>query len=354
MRAFFERWRYQILGGAALLLLIVIVVSVRGSRPQTAAYGLPQPTWRLFWRPMVMGFYENGGGSDPGSWPSLQAHASQMQIVSPYWYRIDASGSLTADNTDRHVVTFSHQKKLRVWPLIGNAGTNPMYSTPTRTAMTKTIMNLVQKYNYDGAFIDFELLAPYSRDDLSTFLNDLGQEMHKLGKGVGVAVFPKVGVSKSITDPYDYPALGTVTDAVVIMAYDHHYDGGPPGAVAPLPWVKQNLGFALQHIPKARIYLGVAAYGYDWTQGGSTTTVSTLQAQALLTKYGIQPTWDPSAQEYHFHYVDNGSHDVWYEDERSFDTKLGLAKSTHIGGLALWRLGYESPAIWARLRHTIL
>ncbi|MDA8346734.1 MAG: glycosyl hydrolase family 18 protein [Thermaerobacter sp.] len=354
MRELFERWRYQIIGGAALLLLIVIGVSVRSTRAPSASNGLPRQSWHLFWRPMVMGFYENGGGSDPGSWPSLQAHATQMQIVSPYWYRIDAGGSLTTDNTDQHVVTFAHQKKIRIWPLIGNAGQNPMYSTPTRAAMTKTIVDLVRKHNYDGAFIDFELLAPYSRDDLSTFLNSLGKELHAMGKGLGVAVFPKVGVTMDITHPYDYPALGHVTDSVVIMAYDHHYSGGPPGSVAPLPWVQKNLQFALRYIPKQRIYLGIAAYGYDWTKGGATTTVSTLQAQALLKKYGIQPTWDAASQEYHFRYVDNGSHDVWYEDQRSFTGKLAVARKAHIGGIAIWRLGYESPDVWTQLRHRIL
>ncbi len=354
MRDMFMRWRYQIIGGAALLLLIVVGLSVRSARAPNAARGLPRSAWSLFWHPMVMGFYENGGGGgDPSSWPSLRQHSKEIQIVSPYWYRINASGSLTADNTDPHITRFSHQRDMRIWPLFGNSGTNPMHSSSARLAMTSAIVDLVQKHNFDGAFVDFELLAPSSRDDLSTFLHDLSGRLHKLGKGVGVAVFPKVGITTDVSYPYDYPALGGETDAVVVMAYDHHYDGGPPGAVAPLPWVKQNLQFALQHIPKARIYLGVAGYGYDWS-GGSATTVSTLQAQALLKKYGIRPTWDTTAQEYHFSYQDNGSHEVWYEDPRSFATKLSLARRNHIGGIALWRLGYEAPDFWTKLTHRLI
>ncbi len=353
MRDIFMRWRYQILGGAALLLLIVIGLSVRTSRAPTASNGLPKESWSLFWRPMVMGFYENGGGSDPGSWPSFKQHVKQIQIVSPYWYRINAGGTLTSDNTDAHVASFAHQNKIRIWPLIGNSGVNPMYSSATRVAMTKTVIDLAKKYNFDGAFIDFELLAPYSRDDLSTFLNGLGRQLHKMGKGLGVAVFPKVGVTTDITHPYDYPALGSVTDSVVIMAYDHHYQGGPPGPVAPLPWVRQNLKYALQYVPKQRIYLGVAGYGYNWS-GGSAATVSTLQAQDLLKKYGIQPIWDAASQEYHFSYTDNGQHVVWYEDPRSLAGKLQLARQFHIGGIALWRLGYEAPDFWTQIRHRIL
>jgi spore germination protein YaaH len=124
--------------------------------------------------------------------------------------------------------------------------------------------------------------------------------------------------------------------------------------VAPIGWVRQNLGYAMKSIPRERIYLGVAAYGYDWTLGDGTATVSTLQAQALLRKYGIQPTWDTASHEYHFAYKDNGSHDVWYEDQRSFADKLALAKQTHIGGIAIWRLGYESPDIWKQLQRRIL
>lgn len=354
MRDVFTRWRYQIIGGAALLLLIIVGVSVRSARAPNAANGLPKKAWTLFWHPMVMGFYENGGGGDAGSWPSLRAHVKQIQIVSPYWYRIDANGALTTDNADQHVAAFAHQRNARIWPLVGNAGKNPMSSSASRLAMTKTIVNLVQKHGFDGAFVDFELLSMYSRDDLSTFLHDLSGRLHKLGKGVGIAVFPKVGITTDMSYPYDYPALGGETDAVVVMAYDHHYDGGPPGAVAPLPWVEQNLAFALRHIPKQRIYLGVAGYGYDWSANGSAATVSTLQAQALLKKYGIQPIWDKSAQEYHFTYVDNGKHEVWYEDPRSFAAKLSLARRKHVGGIALWRLGYEAPDFWTKLAHRLI
>lgn len=347
MEEFWRRWRYQLIGGAALLLLLLILVATRSGRPLMT--GMSDLMNRLgAWRPMVMGFYENGSGGT-GSWASLNQNAGKIQIVSPYWYRIGANGNLTNDTTDPKVIAFAHQHHLRIWPLIGNAGKNPMYSAATRAAMLTTIDNLVRRNGYNGVFIDFELLSPYSRDDLSTFLNELGKRMHPRGDGVGVAVFPKVAVSKDITDPYDYGALGTVTDAVVIMAYDHHYQGGPPGPVAPLPWVRDNVQFAARYIPRKRIYLGVGTYGYDWAKDGSSTSVSTVQVQALLNHYGIAPQWSQSAQEPHFTYTESQQHTVWYENARTFAQKVTLARSARIGGIAIWRLGYEDPKVWATL-----
>ena len=346
-----RRWRYPALAAVLFLVLLTVVLARQARSPGPRS--TPRAAFSLFWRPMVMGFYENQGTGSGTSWGSLVAHAQQIQITSPYWYRIDATGRLTNDMAVPQVTAFAHKHRSFVWPLIGNSGTDPMYSSTTRSQMAATIESLVQRHGYDGVLIDFELLAPYSRDDLSTFLNDLGKSLHRQGKGLGVAVFPKVGISKDVSYPYDYPALGTVTDAVVIMAYDHHYQGGPAGPVAPLPWVRNNVNFALGHVRSARIYLGVAAYGYDWTSSGQTNTVTTLQAQALLKKYGIAPTWDVASQEYHFHYVDGGQrHDIWYEDQRSFAQKLALAKASRLGGIALWELGGESPDIWTQLRHT--
>jgi len=352
MDGFLRRWRYPALVAALFLVLLVFVFARQARSPRPS--GGPRAALSLFWRPMVMGFYENQGTGQGSSWASLVAHAGQIQITSPYWYRIDGSGNLTNDMAAPRVTAFAHRHRSFVWPLIGNSGQDPMYSSATRGNMVTTIENLVRRHGYDGVLIDFELLAPYSRDDLSTFLNDLGKALHRQGKGLGVAVFPKVGITQDVSYPYDYPALGQVTDAVVIMAYDHHYQGGPPGAVAPLPWVRSNVDFALGHIPSRKIYLGVASYGYDWASTGQTSTVTTLQAQGLLAKYGISPTWDAASQEYHFSYVDGGaSHQVWYEDQRSFGQKLALAKASRIGGIALWELGGESPDIWTQLRRTI-
>lgn len=349
MQEFWRRPGYQIAG---LLAVAVLVIALARGTGRPIITGMQSLLGRVgTWRPMVMGFYENSGSgpADPGSWPSLNRNWRRIQIVSPYWYRIGASGNLTDDMTDPKVIAFAHQHHLRIWPLIGNAGKNPMYSSATRAAMLSTIDDLVTRHGFDGAFIDFELLSPYARNDLSTFLNGLGQRMHRRGKGVGVAVFPKIAVSKSITDPYDYGALGTVTDSVVIMAYDHHYSGGPPGPVAPLPWVRDNVQYALRYIPRERIYLGIAAYGYNWARGGATQTVSTLQAQALLRHYGLRPQWSQSAQEPHFAYTESSPQTVWYENAKTFSQKLALARASRIGGIAIWRLGYEDPAVWATL-----
>jgi len=340
-----SRWRYPVIGGALATLLVVFVFA-RAARSPRPSY-LPRRSWSLFWRPMVMGFYENGN-----SWGSFTAHARQIQIASPYWYRIDAAGNLTDDTREPVVTATAHQKGVAVWPLVGNSGQDPMDNAKTRANMASTILRLVNSRDYQGVLIDFELLAPQSRDDLSTFLNSLGSRLHAMGKGLGVAVFPKVGIAQQMSHPYDYLALGKVTDAVVLMTYDHHYQGGPPGPIAPLDWVRDNLQFALARIPHERIYLGAAAYGYDWTSQGASNTVSTRQAQNTLKKIGKQPIWDTVAQEYHFAYTDAVGvvHNIWYEDQRSFAQKLALARASRIGGVAIWELGFENPDIWRQVQ----
>lgn len=48
------------------------------------------------------------------------------------------------------------------------------------------------------------------------------------------------------------------------MTYDEHYPGGSPGPIASIGWVNNVVKYATTVIPKEKIYLGLAAYGYDW------------------------------------------------------------------------------------------
>jgi len=62
---------------------------------------------------------------------------------------------------------------------------------------------------------------------------------------------------------FDYAAIGKYADWVQIMTYDEHWSGGTPGPIASLPWVENVIKYAITVIPKEKILLGVAAYGYD-------------------------------------------------------------------------------------------
>lgn len=359
MNRLYDRYRPWVLGGAAVVVVLFLVFFAThlGPRAQPdpgAHLGVKTPAGKDShgYRPVVTGFYENPGTSTKaGSLPSLKANSKQIQIVAPYWYRIDGHGKISVNNADASVTRLAHARHVRIWPLIGNQGSKPLQSHIDVKATADRIAALVKQKNYDGAFIDFELIPPWTRDNLTAMLDRLGKQLHKHGKKLGVAVFPKVGVASSITKAYNYPALGKITDMVVIMAYDKHQNSSPPGPVAPLSWVKSNVEYGLKYVPAQKLFLGVAAYGYDWSSGGSAKTVSTRQATALWQKQGVKPIWSKTVSEPFFTYHQAGAtHTVWYEDTSTFLQKLALAKQHHLGGIALWRLGFEEPSLWRELQ----
>ena len=64
-------------------------------------------------------------------------------------------------------------------------------------------------------------------------------------------------------------------------------------------------------------------------------------------RLGIDPSWDSNAKSPYFKYVENGAHhEVWFESPHSLKAKLNLVNTYDIGGIAIWKLGYEDNQYW--------
>lgn len=314
----------------------------------------PAPRKKPQWQ--MVGFYENQtrGDPHPGSWQTMVHHSSQLTMGSPLWYAVDRNGTVINTGYDARVVRYAHAHHLAVDPLFVNAmgRTGVLWHHSTRHRAVRQIAQVVQQEHLDGVNIDFELLNPTSRDDLSRFIADLPHTLHALHKTVSVSVFPEVSVPHAINGAYDYAALGRSADYLVLMAYDHHFSGGPPGMVAPYWWVSANVSTALKRVPARHIILAIGLYGYDWVNHGSpgrATTVSDSQAKGLSRRYGVAIHYSSSESQNFFTYKANGvSHIVYFMGDRSARARIALAQSRHLGGVALWRLGYQDTAFWQK------
>ena len=127
-------------------------------------------------------------------------------------------------------------------------------------------------------------------------------------------------------------------------------------AVAPIRNVRQVLDYALTEIPPEKIYLGIPAYGYDWTlpfQPGISraNSISNLQAIDLARTYRQAIRYDEQAQSPWFQYVDEKgqTHEVWFEDARSILVKLELAQEKQLFGINYWNLNRPFPQNWPLL-----
>ena len=67
----------------------------------------------------------------------------------------------------------------------------------------------------------------------------------------------------------------------------------------------------------------------------------------FLSRTGISPVWEESTCQNYAEWISgNATYKIWLEDAESISVKLNVMKTQNIGGVAVWRLGYGTPAIW--------
>ncbi|AUW93769.1 MAG: glycoside hydrolase [Sulfobacillus thermosulfidooxidans] len=344
-----REYKVWIVGGvAAVVIALIAWISIRA--PRSAA-----PALQNF---QVVGFYQNYNPTSghPGSESSFEHHVTQLSTVSPRWFLVDPSGAVSDIGYTPSVVRLAHAHHVQVVPLFNNAqgSAQVLYSAAARTNAVNNIVALVKQDHLDGVNIDFELIPASSRGDLSIFIAQLSKQLHAIHKIVAVSVFPLVGVPSSINGAYDYRQLGASANYLVIMTYDHHYSGGPPGPVAPWEWVKQNMDAALKLVPADHLILAIGMYGYDWVDNGSAgpaTTVPDESVPSLEHEYGVTSRYNPWDSQNVLTYTTRAGvkHIVYYMGNRSAQARVRLAQSRHLAGVALWRLGFESPGFWTKI-----
>ena len=160
---------------------------------------------------------------------------------------------------------------------------------------------------------------------------------------------------------YDYAALGEVCDKVILMAHDYQWTSVPAGyvgtektetPVTPILRVYEALRSitdpetGVADRDKIVLALSFANVGLRVEENGLLAeaalyrpAVSTVYTR--LTQAGTQMGWsDVYLNPYLYYTTEDGSHyRLWYEDARSVNAKVQLARMFGIRGVSLWRLG---------------
>ncbi len=179
---------------------------------------------------------------------------------------------------------------------------------------------------------------------------------------LGTVTLDLIPISLVKSKLYDAKALSSIVDRIVLMTYDYHYTGSfTAGAVAPLGGAGTTIEYdvetavkeALKAIPAGKILLGIPLYGYEWETigsapesatipGGSSIASSSRVEDFLNTCATCSAQFDAVAREPYVIYPENGYfNQIYFENEASVKEKIALAQQYHLGGVALWALGYE-------------
>ncbi len=222
-------------------------------------------------------------------------------------------------------------------------------SPDVRARLITNIYNLMKNNNYAGVNIDFENVPEADRDLYSAFLQSLKERLGPEGYLTTAAVPAKQSNDLPWQKGYDYGGIGAACDIVFIMSYDWHEPTSLPGPVAPIGDVRGTIEYALRHMDRNKIILGVHNYGYDWTMTNGTVlsagAMSASMAIRTAMRYQVPIQYDTASQQPFFEYWDasGNRHIVWFEDKRSRTLKLQLVVDYKLRGIGEWQLGLPFP-----------
>lgn len=227
-------------------------------------------------------------------------------------------------------------------------------------ALIEEILRVVQQKGYLGVDVDFEFIFPEERYDYITFLQNLRLRLNPLGYPLFSALAPKTSDMQMgmLYEGHDYAGIGAAVNGVLLMTYEWGYTYGPPMAVAPIENVRRVVEYAVTRISRDKIFMGVPTYGYDWKlpyESGNpgAPSVSPVKAIELARRYRADILFDETAKSPWFRYTDESGtlHEVWFEDARSIQAKLELAKGFGLRGIGYWNAMREFPQNWVVLNH---
>jgi peptidoglycan-N-acetylglucosamine deacetylase len=315
---------------------------------------------------------------DTASFSSLREYARQIDLLFPTWLQVlSPDGHLQAVNTDTNAMfdvvhgQTVHPVDDKVMPFLKTEGTNMevfpvvqnfdgtdfvpgvgdfLNNKESRARFRREIGLFLASDRYHGLMIDFESFPKKAQPGYVALLNELSSDLHAKGMKLYVSVQVR-------NEDYDYKAISSAVDGVVIMNYDEHFPGGTPGPVASQDWFLDNLDSAVEEIPKEKLICAIGNYGYDWVErpkkgklppGLTDKSVSVQEAWIGSRDSEEDIDFDGDALNPHFSYLDddNFRHDVWFLDAVTALNEMRAAQTLGIQTFALWRLGAEDRSLW--------
>lgn len=307
----------------------------------------------------VLGYYTEDYPGDPTSYGSLLRSKGVLDSMAAFLHPVDANGRLSGKASKR-AVEAARSAGVRTLALVHNLTASGfdakrahalLQNTNSRAKAIADILDILEEGGYDGVNIDLENVYASDRSKLTAFMTEVAEKLKPRGYLVTISVPAKTAdhAGAEWVGAFDYYALGRVCDRVMLMTYDEHSQTSGPGPIASYNWVEKVVRYAITQMPRAKILLGIPAYGYDWNlQTGRVAAVPYRQVMNRAKSLSIDPSWDAAARSPHFKYVDTSGarHEVWFESSESIKPKLDLVTKYGLGGVAIWRLGYEDDAYW--------
>lgn len=334
----------------------------------------------------------------------LYTNKDLMKEIMPFWYTLKSPTIIRDDYTTGNpswpmadALCLMRKTGLKIIPTMTDGTSKLVLSgylakNDTRTAIVKSITELVNKNGFDGIDLDFEGFAfvdgntswAKTAPNWILFIKELSASLHASEKLLSVTTpyaFNPLEKTKGYT-VYAWADIASSIDRLRIMTYD--YSVAKPGPIGPLSWTEKTVQYAISIMSASKVFIGLPGYGRDWitsisgtcpisappglTAGAKAATFKTSYANAKAVIDGAVPTFDEKFSEatYSYSKIYNGltakgasttcsvAHTVWYQNDRSFAERMNLVGKYQLGGVSLWTLGMEDATATTAMRNVAL
>lgn len=283
---------------------------------------------------------------DPRSDSSLARHGAALDVAVSGWIELDSADAtprlLYADTvvlpraTRRFaIVTSWHRDRFhpRTIAALGSDGAR-LASVASRVAA------IVARAGYRGIVIDLEGHRPSELDALRTVVAALADSVRAHGGGV-------VAMAVPATDTSAYPAAAFAphVDYLMPMLYDLHWSGSTPGPIVTAGWARDALALRVREVGASRVVAALPLYGYYWRATAAGQTVGHGDAQRIAAAARTTLVRDASSGQLVARVADG---ELWITDAAQVRALREMARTLGVGRIALWRLGLEDRATWAK------
>jgi spore germination protein len=302
----------------------------------------------------VLAFYPSVAKPTTAVESLLVANRAAIAELAPLWYQVMPDGSVRNQSSSA-LRTWAQKEHIALMPLVVNHGGTSRFllHAAARARAVAALAAIVKQNGYDGLNIDFEQLRNSARQPLVQFMAQLHTRLRAMNKLLTIDIIPAGSRRAAQSGAYNDAGLARNADEVVLMTYDDHDNTSAPGPIAPLAWVQQRVQVALAAgIPRDRLVLGIADYGYDWPvhPRGKGVEIGLKQVDALLASQKITTKRAADGEPYFTYTLHGRKHVVWYEDSRAVLPKVAFARRQRLAGLGLWMVGFETAHYWHTVR----
>jgi spore germination protein YaaH len=288
-----------------------------------------------------------------------------VNVVSPTWFSVVDHEGTVESKADPAYVSWAHRKGMEVWGLLSNSF-NPELTTEAlstferRKSIVDQMISLALENDLDGINIDFENVHTKDGPNVTQFLRELKPMAREHDLILSIDVTPK-SQSEMWSAFLDRKSLGTITDYLMVMAYDEHWAASPKaGSVASLPWTEASIKRIIQEdeVPPQKVVLGIPLYTRVWSEtpkeGKIKVTSKSLgmeSAADIIAKFKLKPKFRASEGQNYVEYTEDGVvKKIWLEDQVSLKARVDLAKSLKLGGIGAWNRTFADENAWVILK----